>query len=100
MIQLGAQWGHIDSGHAYGDIVFSSQNVGQENWTNVSLKVTGHGNDLLSVWGYSDSAPVNVDNISVTAVPGPIAGAGLPVLLASAGFGAWRRRKATKARVG
>ncbi|MEJ1161916.1 LPXTG cell wall anchor domain-containing protein [Prosthecomicrobium sp. N25] len=28
-------------------------------------------------------------------VPGPIAGAGLPLLLAAAGYAAWRRRKAS-----
>ncbi len=37
-----------------------------------------------------------VDNVSVkvSAVPGPIAGAGLPIVLGMMGFAAWRRRQA------
>ncbi|TBW32427.1 hypothetical protein EYW49_22075 [Siculibacillus lacustris] len=39
------------------------------------------------------SADMLLANVSVTAVPGPIAGAGLPVVLGLAGFAAWRRRR-------
>lgn len=35
---------------------------------------------------------VAIDNVSVTAVPGPIAAAGLPGVLALIGYAAWRRR--------
>lgn len=38
-----------------------------------------------------------IDNVNVAAVPGPIAGAGLPLLLGLAGYGAFRRRKAVAA---
>lgn len=40
--------------------------------------------------------PVTVSNgvPNPTVVPGPIAGAGLPILLGFAGYAAWRRRKA------
>ncbi len=45
---------------------------------------------------------VGIDNITFTVdpiqpVPVPVAGAGLPALLAFAGFAAWRRRRAAKA---
>lgn len=40
---------------------------------------------------------VSVDNVSVTAVPGPIAAAGLPGVLALMGYAAWRRRSKTAA---
>jgi hypothetical protein len=38
-----------------------------------------------------------ITNVSVTAVPGPIAGAGLPALLGLIGFGIYRRRRAIAA---
>lgn len=40
-----------------------------------------------------------IDNVTSAAVPvpGPIAGAGLPILVGVAGFAAWRRRKARNA---
>ena len=38
----------------------------------------------------------SVNGGTITSVPGPIAGAGLPALLAMAGFGFYRRRRAAK----
>ncbi len=41
-----------------------------------------------------DSMTVQLGSFPTLSTPGPIAGAGLPVLLGLAGFGAWRRRRA------
>jgi hypothetical protein len=45
----------------------------------------------------SDNADILLANVSVTAVPGPVAAAGLPALLALAGFGLFGRRRRTQA---
>jgi hypothetical protein len=47
--------------------------------------------------GRIDSISITSSKINSTPVPGPIAGAGLPAVLALGGFVAWRRRKAAAA---
>jgi hypothetical protein len=61
------------------------------------LKVRGDWTSEAGItieWG-PDAQSVGLDNmvIWVEPVPGPIAGAGLPALLAVAGFAAWRQRR-------
>lgn len=66
---------------------FTAQFTASSSSTLLNFKL-GNGN-----WG--------LDNVSVTkvatAVPGPIAGAGLPALLGLLGFGLWRRKRAATA---
>ncbi len=47
--------------------------------------------------GPANPGTLTFTNSSVAPVPGPIAGAGLPVVLGLMGYGAWRRRKAAAA---
>lgn len=51
---------------------------------------TGHPGVVAQYVGYSEQI---ASGYSVTAVPGPIAGAGLPALLGILGFGLYRRRR-------
>lgn len=62
-----------------------------------SFAATGSQSRLtFEAWdnGSGNNDAFFVDNVSVTAVPGPLAGAGLPVLAALAGYGWLRRRRA------
>lgn len=61
-----------------------------------SFKATGPESRLtFEAWdnGSGNNDAFFVDNVSVTAVPVPLAGAGLPVLAALAGYGWLRRRR-------
>lgn len=83
-------------------LAFSSVDVQPGNstpWTKVAFILPSDGSYTLTIGVTNigdDSKPSGVfmDALSVTAVPGPIAGAGLPVLAAFAGLMAWRRRPA------
>lgn len=72
----------------------SLNNITATNWTKYvyDFKVMD-GQGMLN-FNFNN---LKVDNISVTAVPGPIAGAGLPLLAGFAGYAAWRRRRAPRA---
>jgi hypothetical protein len=56
--------------------------------------VAGAGTKLSFV-GETDvpNVAISIDDVSLTAVPGPLAGAGLPVVAGMIAYGAWRRRK-------
>lgn len=66
------------------------------NWSGIdTVALSTSGGTQHS--GYSGSGGhVAIDNITIgtVATPGPIAGAGLPVLFGGIGFAAWRRRRA------
>ncbi len=51
----------------------------------------------LRISAVSGDALYGFSNLQAFAVPGPIAGAGIPMVLGLLGFGAWRRKKAAAA---
>lgn len=67
--------------------------------TNFSANFVGVAGGALSFEGLSDRMgnALTVDEVSVTAVPGPLAGAGLPVVAGMVAYGFWRRRKQVQA---
>lgn len=74
-------------------VVLSEDSASKTGWTRFNNVVVGTGSDTLVIQGISNVGYNGIDNISVTAVPGPIAGAGLPALVSLLGFAAWRRRQ-------
>jgi hypothetical protein len=76
------------------DLVNLNPGPSDNLWHNFTATVTATGSDTLTVTSYQLPAYNLVDNFSVSAVPGPIAGAGLlPALLGLLGFAAWRCRQ-------
>lgn len=68
--------------------------------TTLTTNFTGISGAQFRVTGVTDSTNgglFTVDDVTVTAVPGPLAGAGLPVVAGMIAYGAWRRRKAIAA---
>lgn len=67
--------------------------------TTYTTTFTGVVGGSFRVSGFTDSdgGLFTVDDVTVTAVPGPLAGAGLPVVAGMIAYGAWRRRKAIAA---
>jgi hypothetical protein len=69
-------------------------------YSSVSRTVKGQTSyawtDILTLTSATTNsfATVSFAGNTVTAVPGPIAGAGLPIILGMMGYGAWRRRRA------
>lgn len=65
---------------------------------NTFLTAFGSGQDIrlfTTTPGATWSGTYTLPNIA--SVPGPIAGAGLPIIAAAAGFAAWRRRRVANA---
>lgn len=71
---------------------FNSASLPQSPYTTTFV---ADGGSLLTFTGQSggQSVALTVDDVSITAVPGPLAGAGLPVVAGMIAYGAWRRRK-------
>jgi MYXO-CTERM domain-containing protein len=76
-----------------GATVLSESAASPTGWTSFTAQVTGTGSDALTIEGVSSNGYNGIDNVSVTAAPGPVAGAGLPALLGLLGYAGWRRRQ-------
>jgi hypothetical protein len=69
-----------------GNLIFSEADiVTGAPYQNFSFNVVGTGSDSLVFTAYNNPAFTYLDDVSVNPVPGPIAGAGLPGLLAACG---------------
>lgn len=99
---LSAIWSNTSSnvaGSQFLNVIWNGVTVLNESatattpWTSFSTQVVGTGSDTLVIQGLSHSGYNAIDNVAVTAVPGPIAGAGLPVLFAMLSYAGWRRRE-------
>jgi len=103
LYDLSAIWANGSSnnlGNQYLNLIWNGQTVLSESatiptgWTSFNTQVVGTGSDTLVIQGLSQSGYNAIDNVAlVTAVPGPLAGAGLPALLGVLGFAGWRRRQ-------
>lgn len=65
--------------------------VGGTTFTLLGETLTKAGSGVQIGFNYESAGPTPT---TFAAVPGPLAGAGLPVVLGMMGFAAWRRRKA------
>lgn len=69
----------------------NANNLNATTWTRYVYTFTATSQKTLNF----NAVNFKLDNI--TLVPGPIAGAGLPILVVFAGYAAWRRRQSTTA---
>ena len=86
----------------FGDTLLTTNSGSLGSWTsnvfNVVAKSTTEQLTFKSLAsGGTPSYGNEITNVSVTAVPGPVAGAGFPALLGLIGFGIYRRRRAIAA---
>lgn len=83
-----------DTAKAVGQQVVASidgSEIGSGATFRVGLTTQSNFN-VVTFTSSSDRGAFEFDDVNIKAVPGPIAGAGLPVLMAFAGYLAWRRR--------
>lgn len=95
-------WTRSVSGFALdGDSLMTSFSTGWQSLTSAAASVAGSYTLEFGVQNVGSSGAPNsyvmAANVQVSATPGPIAGAGLPLLLAAVGFGAFRLRRSSGA---
>jgi hypothetical protein len=98
-----ATWNSSDPFH---NVVFVDNRSGAYPYQTVAGTVTGTGSDVVTFFAQSSMSNGDVvtpsfialDDVSLSIVPGPIAGAGLPgAIAACAGLLAWWRRRQRRA---
>jgi hypothetical protein len=91
-----ATWNSTDAFH---NVILVDNRSGAYPYQTVAPTVIGTGSDVVTFFAQSfmsDGTPsfIALDDVSLSVVPGPIAGAGLPgVMAACAGLLAWWRRR-------
>jgi hypothetical protein len=86
---------------SFGGALLTTNSGSIGSWTSNVFNIVATSNqEILRFSSHASGNPSygnEITNVSVTAVPGPVAGAGFPALLGLIGFGIYRRRRAIAA---